>query len=413
MRSRLVCGARLVIVLLLFHEILVNDISAQDSTGQLEQLRNKYPWGSIYLTYIPISDLTTILSNSSQFPEVSKKESEEVVRILQKFLSTHQRPRQSEAIAFMEIDLNRIEAGFKWATDKDGVISKIPWDQKQVARVADLCDRFLNGNLVVRQITSQSTPPKVIQITHEDIKPGRETEHERLEAAYVAAFRRAEWPVHHLGMTSVSGSSSAWFLSSYASFEDFEAVQQKLSKDPQMLREFDRLSALDAEFRTAQRDIVAEYREDLSNEPMINISLQRYMTIKTVRVRPGHEADFEEVRRIVKSGYRKANVDEHSIVYHVVAGEMDGTYLIFYPMKSLAEAYAGRDIYGTSIQYAFDEQVTKRVRELASAAILSTETGVFAFNPTLSYVSHEFAAGDPMFWTPKPMTTKKRTAAKP
>jgi hypothetical protein len=42
--------------------------------------------------------------------------------------------------------------------------------------------------------------------------------------------------------------------------------------------------------------------------------------------------------------------------------------------------------------------------------IAGEESTLFAIDPKMSYVSKEFAAGDPEFWTPKPV--KKTPAAK-
>ncbi len=33
---------------------------------------------------------------------------------------------------------------------------------------------------------------------------------------------------------------------------------------------------------------------------------------------------------------------------------------------------------------------------------MNTNSQIFAFNPKISYVSKEFAAGDPEYWMPKP-----------
>jgi hypothetical protein len=48
---------------------------------------------------------------------------------------------------------------------------------------------------------------------------------------------------------------------------------------------------------------------------------------------------------------------------------------------------------------------------------VTMETNVYAFNPSMSYVSKEFAAADPKYWTPKPVAKRapapKKAAAKP
>ena len=48
-------------------------------------------------------------------------------------------------------------------------------------------------------------PPKVLQIFREDVKVGKGAAHEKLEAAYAQAFKKAKWPTTYLAMSSVTG----------------------------------------------------------------------------------------------------------------------------------------------------------------------------------------------------------------
>jgi hypothetical protein len=44
----------------------------------------------------------------------------------------------------------------------------------------------------------------------------------------------------------------------------------------------------------------------------------------------------------------------------------------------------------------------QRATRFAKSAILESESALVAANPAMSYVTKEFAAGDPALWTPKP-----------
>ena len=73
-----------------------------------------------------------------------------------------------------------------------------------------------------------------------------------------------------------------------------------MDKHAGLMSEFDRLDAADAEFRTNQRGIIGTYRPNLShNVSAANLPQMRYLQINTVRVRPGHEEEWTEARRIV------------------------------------------------------------------------------------------------------------------
>src|SRR5271166_6122898 len=64
------------------------------------------------------------------------------------------------------------------------------------------------------------SPPKVLGITREWTKPGRNgTAHEKTESAFVQAMTRAKWPTHYLAVDSVSGKPRSLFFTAYDSFE--------------------------------------------------------------------------------------------------------------------------------------------------------------------------------------------------
>jgi hypothetical protein len=51
----------------------------------------------------------------------------------------------------------------------------------------------------------------------------------------------------------------------------------------------------------------------------------------------------------------------------------------------------------------------KKLNELSAAAIESSETNLFAFNPRMSYVSDDWLKADPAFWKPKTASTPSAT----
>ncbi len=89
----------------------------------------------------------------------------------------------------------------------------------------------------------------------------------------------------------------------------------------------------------------------------------------------------------------------------------NGTYLSFQPIKTLAEVDAFSQTHGKAYQEATGDAGRQKLRELASAGTLSSETSIFAFSPKMSYVSKETASADPDFWTPKAVA-KAAPAAK-
>ena len=267
---------------------------------------------------------------------------------------------------------------------------------------------------VLAQQEPQDGPPRVLQIWREDVKPGKAAAHEKTEGGWPRAFRNANWPVHYIAMTSISGPNEAWYLTGYDSLAMWEKDRQDSSQNAALQAELDRLSAQDGELLSNIRSITAIYREDLSYRAKgANIGQMRYFYVTTIRIRPGHEADYIEANRIVRTAHEKANVPEHWAVFQVTLGMPTGTYLIFQPLKSLTEADAFTQTHGSMFQAAIGEDGRKKLTELDSAATLSRETNIFAFSPKMSYVSKEMASADPAFWTPKPAPAAKPAAAKP
>src|SRR3954471_1320783 len=81
----------------------------------------------------------------------------------------------------------------------------------------------LAGGAVVAALDAASTPPKVLQITREWIKPGKSgMAHDKSEAAFVSAMNRAKVDGHYIALNSMSGKSRALYITRYPSFEAWE-----------------------------------------------------------------------------------------------------------------------------------------------------------------------------------------------
>ena len=267
---------------------------------------------------------------------------------------------------------------------------------------------------VLAQTAPAGGPPKVLQIYREEVKPGRAPAHEVVETGWPRAFARANWPTHYLAMTSLTGPSEAWFMTGYDSFAAWEADSRGIEKNPGLKKELDQLEAKDGELRSGGRSVAASFREDLSNQPNVEMPKMRYFRVITFRIKPGHEAQFPEVVKIVKAAYEKAKLTLPWATYQVSSGMTVPTFLLFIPMKSLEEVDLGASRSKT-LQEAEGEENVKKLQTIAAEAYVSVESNIFAFNPKMSYPSKEWAAGDPEFWKPKAAAMKpegKKPAAR-
>lgn len=171
---------RAVLLILIVYGFSDTTIYAQNNIGEkineINELKNKYFGGKMYLTYIPVNDLRSVMGDTKKVKSIEEQNGSDIVQVLGRFLYAHQISPINEAIAFIEIDLNQITAGFKKADDNDGVIKPIAWSQDEVKRIAILCDRYFKGSLNAQSIhraissgdTSISKAWKDIRIVHED-----------------------------------------------------------------------------------------------------------------------------------------------------------------------------------------------------------------------------------------------------
>ena len=140
----------------------------------------------------------------------------------------------------------------------------------------------------------------------------------------------------------------------------------------------------------------------------------RYFEITRFQVKQGHDKDWDEILKLVTAAYKKIP-DAHWATYSAVYGSPDTTYIVFNPMKSAAEIDRNFAV-GKEFEAAMGEEGMKKLAELSAAAIESSQTNLFVFNPRMSYPADEWIKADPEFWKPKAAAAPaaaKKPAEKP
>jgi hypothetical protein len=244
-------------------------------------------------------------------------------------------------------------------------------------------------------------PPKVLVLTREVVKPGKTAEHEQWETGWPAAYSKANWPVHYLAMSSMTGENRALFLSGYDSLEAWNADGMAQEKNAALSASQKMLYAKDGDFLTKSETAVFLYQPELSYKPEAPVKGTHYFMISAVQVKPGHGRHFEEIRKLVRAAHEKANVDEHFAVFAAALGRPDGYYLIFYPMQSPAEIDKEEMTHGKGYRDAVGEEGMKKIMEFRGQGVESSENQLFVLSPKMSYAYKEWIAADPDFWGPK------------
>lgn len=286
---------------------------------------------------------------------------------------------------------------------------------KNVVRVSVLAclmvPALLAGIAEAQQAPPTSTP-QVLVIYREEVRPGRGAAHGVNEAAWAAAYMKADAPQRWLGMTTVAGPTEAWFLSGYASYEAFQASEDGIEGNAALAADSDRFSAKDGDLVNRTSTIVAGYRPALSYQPDVKLPEMRYMQVDIVRVKAGHDRDFRAAWRQIVEAHTKAAMDEHWAVYEVDAGAPDLTFYFFYPRKSLAEIDKSGPMHvADAYRDAVGENGRLEQREMFQRSLESSQTLIFKFRPAMSVLTKAWIDVDPGFWTVKPAVAVKAGAA--
>lgn len=268
-----------------------------------------------------------------------------------------------------------------------------------------------SGMVEAQQAPATSTP-QVLVIYREEVRPGRSAAHGVNEAAWAAAYMKANAPQQWLGMTTVAGPTEAWFLSGYASFEAFQASEDAIEGNAALTADSDRFSAQDGDLVNRTSTIVAGYRPALSYQPDVKLPEMRYMQVDIVRVKAGHDRDFRAAWTQIAQAHTKASMNEHWAVYEVDAGAADLTFYFFYPRKSLAEIDKSGPMHvADAYRDAVGENGRLEQREMLQRSVESSQTLLFKFRPAMSVLTKAWIDGDPGFWTVKPAAAVKAGAA--
>jgi hypothetical protein len=252
-----------------------------------------------------------------------------------------------------------------------------------------------------------NAPAPLIAIYREEVRPGKGAAHAANETAWAGAFAKAEVPVYWLGMTTVTGPNEAWFLEAQDSYEAFERGQQVVEAHATLRAESDAFSANESDILTRSSMIIARYRPGLSYQADVRLPDMRYMAVDVVRVKPGRIPDYSEVWRDIVAAHKTANMNEHWAVYQVETGMADGTFLFFYPHKSLAEADAAGPMHGSdAFADAMGERGRQKSREVQASVVETSARYYFRLSPAMSTLPKTWADADPFWNRPAPVVAQ-------
>ena len=258
----------------------------------------------------------------------------------------------------------------------------------------------LSGGMGILAAQETTPPPKVFSVIREYVKPGKSGgPHEKAESAFVQAMARAKWPTHYFAASSITGRPRVLFFTGYDSFDAWEKDVLATQKNAALSAAIDRASVADGDLLSDYDASALMYREDFSLNAPVDIAHMRYFKISLYRVRPGHDADWAAIVKLVKEGYEKVpNV--HWAMYQAAFGQEGNTYIVFWPLKSGAEIDQSFE-NEKQLVAVLGEDGMKKLSELSASTIEFSQHNLFAFTPSMSYAPDEWIKADPDFWKPK------------
>ncbi len=244
-------------------------------------------------------------------------------------------------------------------------------------------------------------PPKFLNMTHQELKPGRAWEYDELETSIARIYAREGIPVYWVELESITGPSEVLYLNLFDSSEDLakseKALSVALAAHPELAQTQDRLLQ---ENTTSGTTVLSVRRDDMGYRAnTIDFSKMRALRLSTVFAHPGYERAFMETVWSLSEASQKANARTAWAVYEVVSGLPEPAFVIVTPMQSLNEV---DDVFeaGQALKKAEGGAVEQHLQELARIAYGATDTRLFLVGPKMSHVSKELAASDPDFWSP-------------
>lgn len=260
---------------------------------------------------------------------------------------------------------------------------------------------------------AQAAPPvvnNVLSIYRESVKVGKGAAHDANETAWARALAATKGTDHFIAMSALTGPNEMWYVSAYPTWADYQKAGDDGNSDPALAAINKQYRPAEAEFLSDARGMTLRPRADLSFGGPADLPHMRYLSATRISVRPGHSAEYEESRKIVKAAHEKAGLTDSYTVYEVTAGAPAGTFYQFVARKTLAELDAGATVHGPAYTAALGGELGQaKLAALAASAVISQETNHFEFQPAQSVAPDAWVTANPAVWKQKaPVMEKKK-----
>jgi hypothetical protein len=244
-------------------------------------------------------------------------------------------------------------------------------------------------------------PSKYLFLENDELKPNTSFAYAKSQGEEVQAMRGAKAPDHFVGMWGITGSNHVLYIHGFDSFADLQKGHEATFAMPKMMDAMKAADASQASLVANEHDSIYSYEKDLSLNPDLDLSKMRFMRILLFHVRSGHDDDFKSLAKLFIKAYQSALPEARWAMFKKMYGVgSDNTYILVTPMEALGYVDG---MVGNNKKFA-DAVGADQLQALSrgmDAAVESSESDLFAFDPTLSYVPDSWLASSPDFWGKK------------
>lgn len=259
-------------------------------------------------------------------------------------------------------------------------------------------------------------PNTILTVFRESVKVGKGAAHDAHEDSWARAVTAAKGAEPFVAMSSLTGPNEIWYMQAFPTWDAYQkSTESNRANAPQALVD-QKYRPMEAEYLSDSRLMTLRLRPELSYGGPPDLANMKYVSVTRVLVRPGHNSEYQEARRLINEAHTKAGLVEKWGMYEVSSGAPSGTFYIFISRPSLAEMDQGAALHGPAYTAALGgDEGQKKIAALMGSSVISQQTDHFAFTPSQSVAPPEWIAANPGFWNHKPVTgpAKKPAAPKP
>jgi hypothetical protein len=179
---------------------------------------------------------------------------------------------------------------------------------------------------------ASGTPPKVLNIVRQKLKPGAAPSYAALEASIVNGYARAKIPLYWIALQSTRDPANVLYLNFYEAPDDADRATQtytaSMKKHPDLVKLQQRLASLG---QSPPVTSLTARRDELVYSPNgVDLSTMNALRVTVFRVRAGHEGDFVDAAQTGRA--------EPWLLYEDTSSS---TFFIIAPLRSTADRKAG------------------------------------------------------------------------